>query len=64
MESIRLVTIGQKHTKNMKLIIDGDMLLYRAGFSCEVEVKWEDDIWTLHSNENEMKGHFDVALGC
>ena len=62
MESIRSVTIGQKHTKNMKLIIDGDMLLYRAGFSCEVEVKWEDDIWTLHSNENEMKGHFDGAL--
>lgn len=62
MGSIRSELTGLKHTKNMKLIIDGDMLLYRSGFSCEVEVRWDDDIWTLQSNENEMKGHFDVAL--
>lgn len=35
--------------------IDGDMVVYRAGFASETEIKWEDDIWTLQSSEPEMK---------
>ena len=35
--------------------IDGDMIVYRAGFASEQEIKWEDDIWTLHSSEADMK---------
>ena len=30
-------------------IIDGDMMAYRACFASEVETKWTDDSWTLHS---------------
>lgn len=39
----------------MKAVIDGDMLAYRTGFSCEVETDWGNDIWTLHTNLAEMK---------
>ena len=36
-------------------VIDGDMIVYRAGFSSEREIKWSDDIWTLQSSEKEMQ---------
>jgi hypothetical protein len=34
------------------LYIDGDMLAYRAAFSNEVETKWDDNVWTLHTDVN------------
>jgi DNA polymerase-1 len=46
----------------MKLIIDGDMFLYRASFSTEVEIKWDEDTWTLHSSEKESQHSFDSCL--
>ena len=46
----------------MKLIIDGDMFLYRAAFACEVEVKWDEDTWTLHSSEKETQHNFDCSI--
>ena len=42
-----------------QLIIDGDMLAYRAAFSCEVETKWDEDHWTLTSSETEMMAEVD-----
>lgn len=44
-----------KNTKNKKLIIDADVVLYRAAYISEEEIKWSDDIWTLQSNFNEAK---------
>jgi DNA polymerase-1 len=41
--------------KKRTAVIDGDMIVYRAGFSSEREIKWSDDIWTLQSSEKEMK---------
>lgn len=41
------------------LIVDGDMLAYRAAFSCEVETKWDDDHWTLTASETDMKAEVD-----
>lgn len=41
------------------LFIDGDMLAYRAAFSNEVETKWEDDIWTLHTDVRASLAYFD-----
>jgi DNA polymerase-1 len=35
-------------------IIDGDMMAYRACFASEVETKWTDDLWTLHSTESSL----------
>ena len=46
----------------MKLIIDGDMFLYRAAFACEVETKWDEDTWTLHSSEQETQHNFNAAI--
>jgi len=37
------------------IIIDGDMVAYRAAFSSEYETKWDDDHWTLLCSEKEMK---------
>ena len=42
-----------------QLIVDGDMLAYRAAFSCEVETKWDEDHWTLTSSETEMMAEVD-----
>lgn len=44
-----------KETKNKRLIIDADVILYRAAFLSEEEIKWADDVFTLQSNFNEAK---------
>ena len=41
------------------LYIDGDMLAYRAAFSNEVETKWDDNVWTLHTDVNAALAYFD-----
>ena len=53
------------------LYIDGDMLAYRSAFSNEVETKWEDDVWTLHTDVRASLAYFDdfitsalKKLGC
>jgi|TARA_R100000455_G_C6271727_1_gene128108 DNA polymerase-1 len=38
-----------------KAIIDGDMFLYKSAFSSEVETRWDDDVWTLHTDLNQAK---------
>lgn len=42
-----------------KIYIDGDMLAYRAAFSNEVETRWENDIWTLHTDVRASLAYFD-----
>jgi DNA polymerase-1 len=44
------------------IIIDGDMIIYRAAFSSEVETKWDDNIWTLHSSEAEARAKIDELV--
>lgn len=44
------------------LLIDGDLLLYRATSACEHEMKWDDDVWLLHGNVEEAKDLFKSAL--
>ena len=41
------------------LYIDGDMLAYRAAFSNEVETKWDDDVWTLHTDVRACLAYID-----
>jgi DNA polymerase-1 len=48
-----------KETKNKQLVIDGDMLLYKAASVAEQEIRWSDDIWTLETNMNVAKAEAD-----
>ena len=36
------------------LLIDGDIIAYKAAASAETPVNWGDGLWTLHSYENEV----------
>lgn len=38
------------------------MFLYRAAFVSEVEIKWDDDTWTLHSSEQDAQHNFSSSI--
>ena len=44
------------------IMIDGDMIIYRAAFSSEVETKCDDDTWTRHSSEAEASAKVDELV--
>ena len=46
----------------IKAIIDGDMVVYRAAAGSEHEIKWDDDVFTLHLDLNEAKDKVATAL--
>ena len=33
------------------LLIDGDIVAYQIAFRTEEAIRWDNDIWTLHSDE-------------
>tara|TARA_R110002110_G_scaffold132160_5_gene313480 strand:+ start:1495 stop:2223 length:729 start_codon:yes stop_codon:yes gene_type:complete len=37
------------------ILLDADMLVYRAAFASETETKWDEDTWTLTCKESDMK---------
>lgn len=37
------------------LLIDGDVVAYKATAAIEQEIDWGDDVWTLHSEPEEAK---------
>lgn len=41
--------------KTLRLLIDADMLLYAVCASCEREIDWGDDLFTLHVDLSEAK---------
>lgn len=44
------------------LLIDADLLLYRAASASETEVQWDDDCWVLHGNLTESVDLFRQSL--
>ena len=46
----------------MKLLIDGDILAYKACASAETAVDWGDGLWTLHVWEDEVKANVKDEL--
>lgn len=44
------------------LLIDGDVIAFRAALLEEKEVKWEDDIITLHTDFAKMTERFDRSV--
>ena len=42
----------------IKVLLDGDMFVFRACSSCERETDWGNNIWTLHVDLEEAKNRF------
>jgi DNA polymerase-1 len=41
--------------ERVTLLIDGDVVAYKAAAAVESEIDWGDDLWTLHSDLDEAK---------
>ena len=48
--------------KKRTAVIDADMVIWRSSFASEREIKWDDDIWTLQSDMDEMKSIVDESV--
>lgn len=46
----------------MKLLLDTDIIIYKAISSTEVEIDWGDDIWTLFTDLKDAKKAFDKQV--
>ena len=51
-----------KETKNKLLLIDADMVLYKAACAAEQEMRWDDNTWTLQTNMVEAKAEVDRQI--
>lgn len=44
--------------RGLTLLIDGDILAYRAAASAEHEIRWDENLWTLHSDLRDAQRIF------
>lgn len=51
-------------TMKKKVYIDGDMILYKSAFSAEKEIRWDDDIFTVHSDFSDLKDCYLMTTDC
>jgi len=49
-------------SNSLKLLFDGDMIVYQACASAETEVNWGEGLHTLHSQEGESKALVDDKI--
>lgn len=49
-------------SKPIRLLLDGDVFLYQHLLGLEVEIEWEPDIWTLHSDISQAKDSINKAI--
>ena len=45
-----------------KLLIDGDILIYKIATMNEVDTHWGNGLWTLHCDENICKAQVDSTI--
>lgn len=45
-----------------KLLIDSDIIAFKAASSCEKPINWGNGLWTLHSYEEEVIAHMKDQL--
>ena len=46
----------------IRLLIDGDIVAYKAATSAEAPVNWGEGLWTLHCWEDEVKARVDEQI--
>lgn len=46
----------------LTLLIDGDILLYRAALKAENVFTWDEDTYSVSANLTEAQGHYDLAV--
>lgn len=54
-----------KHREDLMmtiLLVDGDIIAYKAATSAETPVNWGDGLWTLHSFEQDVAVRIDEQL--
>jgi DNA polymerase I len=44
------------------LLLDADIFCYQQACASEVEIEWEEDLWTLHSDAKEAKAQLDATI--
>ena len=44
-----------KETIGKQLIVDADMVVFRAACAAEKEIRWDDDTWTLETSMSDAK---------
>lgn len=47
---------------NVRLLIDGDIIAYRIAAACEHPIKWDEDLWTLHTSEAEVMAELTKSI--
>ena len=46
----------------MLLLIDADITAYSSTSKAEEEIRWDEDTWTVHTDLNKAKEHFDYLV--
>ena len=46
----------------IRLLIDGDIIAYKAATSAETPVNWGEGLWTLHCWEDDVKSRVDEQI--
>ena len=53
----------KKRAKPRRVLIDADIVAYKAASAAEKAQDWEDGIWTLHATESDVRNIIDSMVG-
>ena len=53
---------SKKIVSAITILVDADMMVYHSCASCEREIDWGDDLWTLHTDFNEALEHLQSQM--